>query len=64
MPDLLATLTDRLYIEHQPGISHAEIHALVARCAAELADAPPGALPELLERLARQRLANNLAHTP
>jgi hypothetical protein len=56
MPDTLATLTDRLYTEHQPGLTHADIDAVVQRCRADLADAPAAALPELLERLARQRL--------
>jgi hypothetical protein len=37
--------------------------ALVRHCRAELSDAPPGALPELLERLAAQRLADNLARS-
>lgn len=32
------------------------VSATVTQCRRDLAGAPPGALPELLERLARQRL--------
>jgi hypothetical protein len=57
MPDPLATLTDRLYVDYQPSITHADIDRIVAQCNADLAGTPEAALPELLERLARQRLA-------
>jgi hypothetical protein len=56
MPDPLATLTDRLYAEHQPGVTHADIAHIVQQCRRDLAGTPETALPELLERLARQRL--------
>ncbi len=58
MPDPLATLTDRLYTAFQPGLTHADIDRIVAGCRADLDGTPETALPELLERLARQRLAN------
>ncbi|HEY3089485.1 MAG TPA: hypothetical protein VGJ59_15670 [Jatrophihabitantaceae bacterium] len=58
MPDPLATLTDRLYAEHQPGLTHADIDRIVQQCRADLAGTPAPALPELLERLARQRLTD------
>ena len=57
MPDPLTTLTDRLYTEHQPGLTHADIERIVAQCRTDLAGTPEPALPELLERLARQRLS-------
>jgi hypothetical protein len=63
MPDPLATLTDRLYTEHQPGLTHADIERIVQQCRTDLAGTPETALPELLERLARQRLTNQRAHT-
>jgi hypothetical protein len=56
MPDALATLTDRLYTDYQPGLTHADIDRVVHQCRADLARTPDTALPELLERLARQRL--------
>jgi hypothetical protein len=58
MPDPLAILTDRLYTDYQPGLTHSDIDRVVKRCRAELAGTPDTALPELLERLARQRLNN------
>lgn len=39
-----------------PGRHVAVVSATVLRCRRELDAVPPGALPELLERLARQRL--------
>lgn len=39
-----------------PGRHVAIVSATVARCRRDLDGAPPGAMPELLERLARQRL--------
>jgi hypothetical protein len=58
MPDPLATLTDRLYADYQAGFSHADIDQVVQQCRADLAGTPAAALPELLERLARQRLTD------
>ncbi|MDD7939560.1 hypothetical protein PHK61_14145 [Actinomycetospora lutea] len=39
-----------------PGHHVAVVSATVVRCRRELDGVPPGALPELLERLARERL--------
>jgi hypothetical protein len=61
MPDPLATLTDRLYPDYQPGLTHADIDRVLQRCRADLAGTPDTALPELLERLARQRLSDQFA---
>ena len=59
MPEPLATLTDRLYADYQPGLTHADIDQVIRQCRAYLAGTPPATLPELLERLARQRLADH-----
>jgi hypothetical protein len=59
MPDPLATLTDRLYTDYQPGLTHADIDRVVQQCRSDLAGTPAPALPELLERLARQRLTDH-----
>jgi hypothetical protein len=64
MPDPLATLTDRLHTDYQPDFSHAHIDQIVKQCRADLAGTPPTALPELLERLARQRLTDQRDATP
>jgi hypothetical protein len=42
-----------------PGHHVAVVSATVVRCRRELDGVPPGALPELLERLARQRLRSS-----
>jgi delta 1-pyrroline-5-carboxylate dehydrogenase len=42
-----------------PGRHAAVVCATVTTCRRDLAGAPPGALPELLERLARQRLRDS-----
>jgi hypothetical protein len=42
-----------------PGRHVAVVSATVVRCRRDLAGAPPGAIPELLERLARQRLRDS-----
>jgi len=49
-------VVDSLARDAGPGITRAELATLVRRCRADLAGSPPGAMPELLERLARQRL--------
>jgi hypothetical protein len=58
----MTAITDRLYVEHQPGVTHAEIADIVRQCRVELAGVPWHALPELLERHARQRLAGRNGH--
>ncbi|NMO89473.1 three-helix bundle dimerization domain-containing protein [Actinomycetospora sp. TBRC 11914] len=63
MPSATPTVTDesvvsaieRLTTEFA-GRSPAPIEPVVTACRRDLAGAPPGALPELVERLARQRL--------
>jgi hypothetical protein len=42
-----------------PSRHAAIVSATVTRCRRDLDGAPPGALPELLERLARQRLRDS-----
>jgi len=59
VPEPLATLTNRLYADYQPGLTHADIDQVIQQCRADLAGTPPATLPELLERLARQRLADH-----
>ncbi|HET6877503.1 MAG TPA: hypothetical protein VFH38_08245 [Jatrophihabitans sp.] len=49
-------VVDSLARDAGPAVSRAELETLVRRCRADLAGSPPGAMPELLERLARQRL--------
>lgn len=58
MSDPQTTLTDRLYADYQSAIAHADIDRVVHQCRADLAGIPEPALPELLERLARQRLTD------
>lgn len=58
MADPLATLIDRLYTDYQPGLTHADIDRVVHQSRADLAGTPAPALPEPLERLARQRLTD------
>ena len=35
MPEPLATLTDRLYADYQPGLTHAEIAQVIEQCRAD-----------------------------
>jgi hypothetical protein len=49
-------VVDSLARDSGATVSRAELATLVRRCRADLAGSPPGAMPELLERLARQRL--------
>jgi hypothetical protein len=58
MSDPLTQVTERLYREFHPHVARPEIVDLVRRCRAELDTASTGALPELVERLARQRLTD------
>jgi len=54
--DSVADVTERLLFEFGGERDLAVISRMVLGCRAELAGVPEGALPELLERLARQRL--------
>ncbi|MCU1664388.1 MAG: hypothetical protein QOI36_1446 [Pseudonocardiales bacterium] len=56
----LANTTDRLIVEFRGEVDVAAIGRVVLSCREELRGAPAGALPELIERLARQRLLSTL----
>ena len=56
IPGPLTTLSERLYTECGSDIRLSEILAVLQQCVEDLDVAPAGALPELLERLARARL--------
>ena len=58
MSQALSTVTRRLYADLQPDVTMAEVRTTVRRCCVDLDTVPDPALPELVERLARQRLAN------
>lgn len=49
-------VTERLMAEFEDRLSLPEITRVVARCRQDLQGTPAGALPELVERSARQRL--------
>ena len=55
LPDLIE-ITNRLASEGVSTIGHEQLWALVWQCRAEISGASFAALPELVERLARQRL--------
>lgn len=61
LPDARGTLapTVRRLVAEFPDRHVAVVSATVTRCLRDLAGTPPGALPELLERLARQRLLDS-----
>jgi hypothetical protein len=58
----LASVTRRLYADVQPDITMAEVLNTVLKCRHDLDVVPDPTLPELVERLARQRLNNR--HAP
>jgi hypothetical protein len=61
MADPLVEVAVRVYAEFADRATLAEVLAVVARCRNDL-DAPSAAaLPEMVERLARQRLADRVA---
>jgi hypothetical protein len=60
----LADITERLFPEFAPRVPLATIVATVRQCRHELDAAPEPALPELVERLARQRLNEIAEHPP
>ncbi|NNH69312.1 hypothetical protein HLB23_05405 [Nocardia uniformis] len=49
-------MVERLWMEFGDGFSRIQVRQAARRCMDDLAGSPPGALPELGERLARQRL--------
>ena len=57
----LATVTRRLYADFQPDTTMAEVLTTVQQCRHDLDVVTDPALPELVERLARQRLSNRHA---
>lgn len=54
-------VVNRLYREFRGRCSRGLVEDLVAVCRSELACSPPDAVPELAERLARQRLQSGWA---
>jgi hypothetical protein len=60
----LASVIERLFTDFQSQLSLAAVVSAVRRCRRELDTVPEPALPELLERLARQRLHDTLAARP
>jgi hypothetical protein len=52
-----ADLVEQLFIEYEDVLSLTGIVGLVRQCRHDLAGSPIGAMPELLERLARCRLS-------
>jgi hypothetical protein len=55
-----ADVVERLLDDYHDRLSLHEITAVVAGCRRDLAGAPKGALAELIERLARQRISELL----
>jgi len=53
---------ERLVAEFGDGVDRAVVSAAVRRCRVELAGISTGALPDLLERLARERLREQRLH--
>ena len=53
-------VTERLMAEFEHRLGLDQIIRIVTGCRRDLVDTPPGPLPELLERLARQRLLDAL----
>jgi hypothetical protein len=56
MADSLADVIEPLFREFEDQFSLTEIVAVVRECRTQLCCSPPQALPELVDRLARQRL--------
>ncbi len=52
----IADITERLIAEFEGRLSPALVSTTVLQAARDLADAPPGAWDEMVERAARQRL--------
>jgi hypothetical protein len=58
MPDPLNRTIERLSAEFRPFVNPDEVTGVVAQCRRELNTAPRRARPELVEQLARRRLAD------
>lgn len=61
MADPLVEAALRVYGDFAEQVTLAEVLAVVARCRTDLDTPSVAALPEMVERLARQRLADHLA---
>lgn len=59
--DRTAATTRRLLAEFRWQVDEAEVRRVVQGCVRDLSGVPAGALPELLERSARQRLVTRTA---
>jgi len=64
MSDPLVDVAVRVYADFAEHATLAEVLAVVARSRTDLDTPSAAALPELVERLARQRLADHVAATP
>jgi hypothetical protein len=60
----IVDVTERLFAEFEPRLPLTTIVAVVRECRHELDTAPSPALPELIERLAQQRLTDLAAQPP
>jgi hypothetical protein len=61
MADPMVEVAVRVYAEFADRVTLAEVLAVVARCRNDLDTPSAAALPEMVERLARQRLADRVA---
>ncbi|MDP9408176.1 MAG: hypothetical protein M3P95_10005 [Actinomycetota bacterium] len=59
-----AAATGRLLAEFRWQVDEAEVRRVVQGCVRDLAGVPAGALPELVERSARQRLVTRTGASP
>ncbi|WP_222131226.1 hypothetical protein [Pseudonocardia sp. C8] len=55
---MLAGVVERLWVEFAASLERASVAEVVRTCRGYLAGVPAGALPELVERLAREELAD------
>jgi hypothetical protein len=60
-PDALASVTRRLYDDYHEQATLGEVVSTVSRCRSELDIVVDASLPEMVERLARQRLTDRRA---
>lgn len=56
----VTAIRDRLFAEFAQQVPPAEIEALLGQCQSDLDAVPRAAMPELVERLARERLLSRL----
>jgi hypothetical protein len=60
MADPLVEVAVRVYADFAEHATLADVLTVIARCRDDLDNVSNAALPELVERLARQRLANKI----